>query len=96
MNLKLNKFIMSKKEITALKNDLTQKFVIDPLMQKGNLTKESLQPFQLNFDFIQLIQKFKDDYMSEYLIKDKEGIFSTNQEVIKKQSGIIKDIIQLL
>ena len=34
MNLKLNKFIMSKKEITALKNDLTQKFVIDPLMQK--------------------------------------------------------------
>lgn len=60
MNLKLNKFIMSKKEITALKNDLTQKFVIDPLMQKGNLTKESLQPFQLNFDFIQLIQKFKE------------------------------------
>ena len=60
MNLKLNKFIMSKKEITALKNDLTQKFVIDPLMQKGNLTKESLQPFQLNFDFIQLIQEFKE------------------------------------
>lgn len=60
MNLKLNKFIMSKKEITALKNDLTQKFVIDPLMQKGNLTKESLQPFQLNFDFIQLTQKFRE------------------------------------
>lgn len=60
MNLKINKYIMSKKEITALKNDLTQKFVIDPLMQKGNLTKESLQPFQLNFDFIQLTQKFKE------------------------------------
>ena len=51
-------------------------------------------PFPINLPYELLIQKFKDDYMSEYLIKDKEGIFSTNQEVIKKQSGIIKDIIQ--
>jgi hypothetical protein len=51
---------MSKKEIATLKKDLAQKFVIDSLMQKGNITKEALQPFETNFDFIQLIQKFKE------------------------------------
>ena len=50
-------------------------------------------PYPINLPYESLIQKFKEDYLSEYLIKDKEGIFSTNQEVIKKQSGIIKDII---
>ena len=51
---------MSKKEIDTLKKDLKDKFVIDSLMQKGNITQESLQPFPQNFDFIQLIQKFKE------------------------------------
>ena len=61
----------------------------------STLTKtETLKaPYPINLPYESLIQKFKDDYLSEYLIKDKEGIFSTNQEVIKKQSGIIKDII---
>lgn len=52
--------MMSKKEIATLKNDLGQKFVIDSLMQKGNISKEALEPFAANFDFIQLIQKFKE------------------------------------
>ena len=51
---------MSEKEITTLKNDLTKKFVIDSLMQKGNITNEALEPFEINFDYIQLIQKFKE------------------------------------
>ena len=51
---------MSKKEISSLKKDLTPKFVIDSLMQKGNITYESLQPFPQNFDFIQLLQKLKE------------------------------------
>ncbi len=61
----------------------------------STLTKtETLKaPYPINLPYESLIQKFKEDYLSEYLIKDKEGIFSTNQEVIKKQSGIIKDII---
>ena len=50
----------SKKEISALKKDLAKKFVIDSLMQKGNITREELQPFEPNFDFVQLIQKFKE------------------------------------
>ena len=41
-------------------NDLAKKFVIDSLMQKGNITNEALQPFDINFDYIQLIQKFKE------------------------------------
>jgi len=52
--------MISQKEIITLKKDLAQKFVIDSLMQKGNITKESLQPFPENFDFVQLIQKFKE------------------------------------
>jgi hypothetical protein len=51
---------MSKKEISTLKNDLAKKFVIDSLMQKGNITQEELQPFDKNFDFVQLIQKLQE------------------------------------
>ena len=51
---------MSKKEIEILKKELSQEFVIDSLMQKGNITQEDLQPFELNFDFIRLIQKLKE------------------------------------
>ena len=50
----------SKKEISTLKKDLAKKFVIDSLMQKGNITREELQAFEPNYDFVQLIQKFKE------------------------------------
>jgi hypothetical protein len=50
----------SKKEIENLKKDLSKKFVIDSMMQKGNITKEELKPFESNFDFIQLTKKFKE------------------------------------
>ena len=65
---------MSKKEIATLKKDLAQKFVIDSLMQKGNITKEALQPFEANFDFIQLIQKFKE------ILGRKESKKNVNQK----------------
>ena len=48
------------KEINTLKKELKEIFVIDSMMQKGNITYESLQPFPLNFDFIQLLQKIKE------------------------------------
>ena len=51
---------MSKKDIDILKKDLKEKFVIDSLMQKGNITYEKLQPFSPNYDFIQLTQKMKE------------------------------------
>lgn len=60
MKFKINKIMMSKKEIVTLKNDLTQNFVIDSLMQKGNINRDALEPFNPNFDFIQLIQKMKE------------------------------------
>ncbi len=52
--------MMSKKDIDILKKDLKEKFVIDSLMQKGNITYEKLQPFSPNYDFIQLTQKMKE------------------------------------
>ena len=75
---------MSKKEIASLKNDLSQKFVIDSLMQKGNITKEALQPFAPNFDFVQLIQKFK-EILGKKDPQKKKSKPTTNEQESKKQ-----------
>ena len=63
--------MMSKKEIDTLKKELKDKFVIDSLMQKGNIPKESLQPFPPTFDFIQLTQKIKEILGKKDLNKKK-------------------------
>jgi len=51
---------MAKKEVETLKNGLAHKFIIDSSMQKGNISYENLEPFPKDYDFIQLIQKFKE------------------------------------
>ena len=63
--------MMSKKEIDTLKKELKDKYVIYSLMQKGNIPRESLQPFPPTFDFIQLIQKFKEILGKKDLNKKK-------------------------
>ena len=74
---------MSKKEIATLKNDLTKKFVIDSLMQKGNINREALEPFEPNFDFIQLIQKFK-EILGKKDSKKKSSKINAHQPESKK------------
>ena len=74
---------MSKKEIATLKNDLTKNFVIDSLMQKGNINRDALQPFEPNFDFIQLIQKIK-EILGKKSSKKKISKVNVPQQVSKK------------
>jgi hypothetical protein len=50
-------------------------------------------PFPTLLKYEQVINIFKKDFMSEYLVKDKEGLYCTNKDVVAKQSGLIKDII---
>ena len=73
--------MMSKKEIASLKKDLKQNFVIDSLMQKGNIGKENLQPFSPNYDFIQLTQKMKEILGK----KDSKKKHSKNAQVEQEQ-----------
>ena len=53
-------------------------------------------PFPVNLTYEQLITKFSENYMDGYVIKDKEGVYSTNKEIVQKQSGLFKEIISQL
>ena len=44
----------------------------------------------------QLTNKYDNNYLKDYLIKDFQGVYCLNQEVIDKQSGIIKEVITQL
>ena len=83
--------MMSKKEIASLKKDLKQPFVIDSLMQKGNITKENLQPFPVNFDFIQLTQKMKEILGK----KEPQKKHSKNAQIETEQKKPIDWTLQL-
>ena len=50
-------------------------------------------PFPVNLSYEQLITKFTENYMEGYVIKDKEGVFSTNKDIVKKQAGLFKEIV---
>lgn len=50
-------------------------------------------PFPIPLTYDQLITKFSSNYMEGYVIKDKEGVYSTNKDIVKKQSGLFKEII---
>ena len=53
-------------------------------------------PFPIRLTLQQLTYNFDKNYLKDYLIKDYEGVYCLNQEVIDKQSGIIKEVITQL
>ena len=53
-------------------------------------------PFPIRLTMEQLTYIFDKDYLKDYLIKDYQGVYCLNQEVIDKQSGIIKEVITQL
>ena len=53
-------------------------------------------PFPIRLTKEQLTNIFKKDYLKDYLIKDYYGVYCLNQEVVDKQSGIIKEVITQL
>ena len=64
-----------------------------PTLKKTNTFKA---PFPIRLTKEQLTNIFKKDYLKDYLIKDYNGVYCLNQEVIDKQSGIIKEVITQL
>ena len=61
-----------------------------PTLQKTNTLKA---PFPIRLTQEQLTCFFGENYLSQYLIKDYYGVYCLNQEIIDKQSGIIKDVV---
>ena len=53
-------------------------------------------PFPIRLTKEQLTNIFKKDYLKDYLIKDYYGVYCLNQEVVDKQSGIIKEVLTQL
>ena len=68
-------------------------FCCIPTLIKTNTFKA---PFPIRLTKDQLTYKYDQDYLKDYLIKDYYGVYCLNQEVVDKQSGIIKEVITQL
>ena len=90
---------MSEKKEAKTEDDFKQKeidpksFCCVPTLIKTN-THNAPYPIRLTIE--QLTNKYNIDYLKDYLIKDYQGVYCLNQEVIDKQSGIIKEVITQL
>ena len=58
-----------------------------------NKSKEFQAPFPIRLTKEQLTYKYNPDYLKEFLIKDYYGVYCLNQEIVDRQSGVIKDLI---
>ena len=53
-------------------------------------------PFPIRLTKDQLTYKYNPDYLKDFLIKDFDGVYCLNQEIVDRQKGVIKDLIILL
>ena len=58
-----------------------------------NKSKTFQAPFPKRLTKEQLITKYNPDYLKDFLIKDYYGVYCLNQEIVDRQSGVIKDLI---
>ena len=58
-----------------------------------NQSKTFQAPFPIRLTKDQLTYKYNPDYLKEFLIKDYYGVYCLNQEIVDRQSGVIKDLI---
>ena len=58
-----------------------------------NKSKTFQAPFPITLTKHQLTYKYNPDYLKEFLIKDYYGVYCLNQEIVDRQSGVIKDLI---
>ena len=68
-------------------------FCCVPTLIKTNTFKA---PFPIRLTKEQLTCKYNTNYLKDFLIKDYYGVYCLNQEVVDKQSGIIKEVITQL
>ena len=50
-------------------------------------------PFPIRLTKDKLTYKYNPDYLKEFLVKDYYGVYCLNQEIVDRQSGVIKDLI---
>ena len=50
-------------------------------------------PFPIRLTKDQLTYKYNPDYLKDFLIKDFDGVYCLNQEIVDRQKGVIKDLI---
>ena len=58
-----------------------------------NKSKTYQAPFPIRLTKEHLTFKYNPDYLKDFLIKDYYGVYCLNQEIVDKQSGVIKDLI---
>ena len=58
-----------------------------------NKSKTYQAPFPIRLAKEHLTFKYNPDYLKDFLIKDYYGVYCLNQEIVDKQSGVIKDLI---
>ena len=68
-------------------------FCCVPTLKKTNTFNA---PFPIRLTKDQLTFKYNSNYLKDFLIKDYYGVYCLNQEVVDKQSGIIKEVLTQL
>jgi hypothetical protein len=58
---------------------------------KTKFILNALFPAELPYD--KLITKFSKDFLEGYEVRDKDGIYCINKEIVEKQSGLLKEVI---
>ena len=58
-----------------------------------NKSKKFQAPFPIRLNKEQLTFKYNKDYLKDFLINDYYGVYCLKQEIVDKQSGVIKDVI---
>ena len=62
-------------------------------MKIFNKSKEYQAPFPKRLTKNQLTYKYNPEYLKDFLIKDNLGIFCLNDEILNRQSGVLKALI---
>ena len=88
-------------ELTEEEKEKAKKEFMQETFDKNTFISEEIfsksktyqAPFPKRLTKEQLITKYNPDYLKDFLIKDYYGVYCLNQEVVDRQSGVIKDLI---
>lgn len=67
-------------------------FFVMKTKESANLNMDNV-PFPKDLPYEYLITKFPENILEGFVVKDSTGIYSTDKEVVEKQSGLIKDVL---
>ena len=68
-------------------------FITSTIFNKSDTFKA---PFPIRLTKEQLTFKYNPDFLKDFLIKDNSGVYSLKQEIVDRQGGVIKDLVNQL